>query len=246
MAKYNTDQERIVLLLKSMKKEYIENTIKRGQFCFNHPIVFSEWDDADAAQYDRWEAHSAYSATDGMIFPIAGENNDGMPIYESGRKFFDKAIVHEQFDSVKHTPICCFRLIEKREVEFTADGFKFSLGDTATRIKQEFGHDAFIIIQALPFLQRLGKRPETVFAGNVVYEDTLNQYDFSVDEKQKPIVEQLFRKDKKYEWQKEYRVALVPSKESRVFIELGSIEDITVSGEIEELCGVYTGVFRGV
>lgn len=227
-------ENQIVFLLKSMKREYLQNTIKRGIFCFNHPTVFSKWEDDDAAQFDRWEAHDAYEGTHIVYAPII-EEKDGMPVYGKGRKLADKAVIHMQSDAIKHTPICCFRFIDQSEYKMVGDTMYYSLGETACRIKREFGHDAYVIIQIIPFLERLKEKAGSFLAMDVAYQDLLNNYKFNVDKQYEEIVQQLFRKDKKYEWQREYRIALPPTKDSPTFVELGSIEDIAISGNIVDL-----------
>lgn len=227
-------ENRIVLLLKSMKNEYVNDTLTKGRFCFNHPVAFNVWESKDAAQYDPWDAHSAYDAIHLVYAPIIGEEN-GMPVYGQGHKFADKAFIHEQSGAAKHSPICCFRFIEENEVMWSQNGFEFSLGETADRIINEFGHDSYIIIQAKPFIERVQKQCPSSLLGAVAYHDKLNNYQFPVPEEIKERVEQLFRKDERYSWQKEYRIALPPTKNSPVFLELGSIEDIAISGKIADL-----------
>lgn len=224
---------KIIYLLKTMKQEYVEDTMKKGRFCFNHPAVFNKWEKVDSAQFDRWDAHSAYIADHLMYAPIIGENN-GQPIYGKPKMIAGKAILHEQSRAARYSPICCFRYVERHEVIIEDHGITYSLGETADRIKNEFGHDSFIMIQAVPFLERLRSNYQC-YCGDVVYKDTLNDYEFDVPEQIKEHVEQVFRKDKSFEWQKEYRVALLPTENSPVFIELGSIEDIAISGSISLL-----------
>lgn len=217
-----------------MKTKFVEDSLKKGKFCFNHPAAFNKWESKDAAQYDPWDAHSAHHATHLMYAPIVGEK-DGDPIYGKMQKFADSAIVRLQTSSVKHSPICCFRMIEEHEVTSEEEYLNISLGNTADRIIKEFGHDSYLLIQASPFMERLKQHNITVLAGPVVYKDTLNDYEFQVPEQFKDVVEQLFRKDERYEWQKEFRFVLPPSQTSPVFIELGSIEDIAISGKIMDL-----------
>ena len=228
------EDDQIVFLLKSMKKQYVEDTMTKGRFCFNHPAIFSQWEDANAAQYDRWEAHSAFEAMYLVAAPIIGEK-DGMPIYGQGKKIADKAIIHMQTDIVKHTPICCFRTVRKTEVDFLNDKIQYTLGQTAQKIKKEFGHDTFVLIQFGPFIERLKRIVNSFIAMEVVYCDLINNNPFKAEKKYREIAEQLFRKDIKYEWQKEYRIALQPSQKTPVFVELGSLEDIAVSGNLDDL-----------
>lgn len=222
------------LLFKSMKSEYVEDTLKKGRFCFNHPAVFNRWESPNAAQYDPWDAYSAYTVTHLVFAPIIGEEN-GMPIYGKGKRIADKAVVHTQTDDVKRSPVCCFRMIEEQEVTLLDNSVEFSLGKIADRIINEFEHDSYIMIWAKPFLERVQQKCPNLLCGAVVYKNTLNDYDFHVSDSIEETVEQLFRKNEQYSWQKEYRIVLPPTKDSPVFVELGSIEDIAVGGKIFDL-----------
>ena len=212
----------------------MEDTMTKGRFCFNHPTVFSKWEDTGAAQFDRWEAHDAYECIHLVVAPIIGEEK-GMPVYGPGKKWADKAIIHTQSDTAKHSPICCFRCVTRDEFEFKDNQMIYSLGQTAERIMQEFGHDAYVMIHLDSFLKRLEAKVGSYLAGNVAYHDLLNDFQFNVSEENEEIVEQLFRKDKRFEWQKEYRIALRPNNKSPVFVEVGSIEDIAACGDIIDL-----------
>lgn len=229
-----TDQ--IVFLLKATKSEYVEDTMKKRRFCFSQPTVFSKWENNEAAQYDRWDSHSAYEATHLVVAPIISEEN-GIPQYGPVQKLADRAIIHEQDSFIKQSFICCFRYIKLNEVEFCDKGVNLSLGTVADRIIKEFGYDSFVLIEFNEFIRRI-KEKGILFIGAVVYKDLLNDYEFPVPEQLKSIVEQFYRKDTKYEWQQEYRIVIPPLKgytDTKRFIEIGSIEDIAISGKIADI-----------
>ena len=229
-------KSKIPFLMKTMKAKYVEDTMKKGRFCFNHPSVFNKWESNDSAQFDRWDGFSSIIARDIMYFPIIDENENGI-IYDKGKKLSDKALFHMQSGLAKHTPICCFRIIEDEEVsiDYEAKTFSYSLGENADRIIKEFGHDSYIIIQTIPFLKRLINH-YGIYKGAVTYKDVIRIGEICTDEQHQELVEQLFRKDKRFEWQKEYRIALTPPTEKNpVFVEIGSIEDIAISGRIADL-----------
>lgn len=234
----NEDQQdqskEISFLLKSMKSEYLHDTMTKGKFCFNHPTVFSKWEDPSAAQYDPWDAHDAFAVRHIVAARIIGYK-EGKPVYAPGKEIAPNGISHMQSNTVKHTPICCFRYIEPKEFVIKENGIEYSLGENADRILHEFGHDAYIIIPIKPFLERLKQRIGNYMAMAVVYRDVLNDYQFNVEEQYEEFVEQLFRKDAKYAWQKEYRIILPPTLISPVLVELGSIEDIASCGNIADL-----------
>ena len=229
------EQKPIVFLLKATKNEYVKTTIERGRFCFCHPTVFSKWEDNQSAQYDRWEGHAAVEALDVVISPITGYREDGFPIYGKVSKLTEKATIHSQTGDAKHSPICCFRAVERSEITLSGSNLHYTLGETAQRIITEFGYDSYILIQAEPFMERMKKTKEFRIAGSVIYQDIMNQFPQSLPDEYESIAEQLLRKDKKYEWQKEYRIILKPTKEEQVFLELGSIEDIARSGKLVDL-----------
>ena len=207
--------------------------VKQGRFCFNHPVTFNKWEDKGSAQYDKWDSHSAYEVTHVVIAPLLRDDPDGIE-YGEPIKLTDRAILHEQSSVVKQTPICCFRMVTENEVVFHRKSMSYSLGDIADRIHQEFGHDSYVMIQAVPFLERM-KRHGVQISGGVIYSDLLNEQEIDVPRDQRDFVDQLFRKDKKYEWQKEYRLALSPSTNNPVFLEIGSIEDIAFWGKLSDL-----------
>lgn len=227
-------EKEIVFLLKTMRKEFLNDSMTKGRFCFNHPIVFSQWEDNNAAQYDRWEAHSSFEATNLVIAPQIGEN-DGKPVFGPGEKLDGKVVIHMQSDMVKYSPICCFRYVDRNEVIWQENSIIYSLGETAQRIINEFRHDAFVLVEASKFLERLKRKVGRLMAMDVAYCDTQNIHAIRVPEQYQWIVGQLFRKDKKYEWQKEFRIVLEPTETSPVFVEIGSIEDIAICGNVIDL-----------
>ena len=229
------EQESIIFLLKAMKGEYVEQTIKQGRFCFNHSTLFSKWEDPQSAQFDKWEGHSSMEATDLMAFPILEYREDGFPIYGNAIRLADKAIIHSQTGEAKDSPICCFRAVERDEITIQGGSVNCSLGETANRIIGEFGYDSYVLIKAKPFIKQVKERKEFYMSGRVVYQDTMNQFPQKLPDEYERIAEQLLRKDKKYEWQKEYRIILRPTKAPRVFLEIGSIEDIAISGKLSDL-----------
>lgn len=226
-------ENKILFFLKSMKCKYVDDILKYGRFCFNHPAIFNKWESKKDAQYDPWDAHSVYEATHLIFAPIIDEK-DGIPVYGEVHKLADKGIVRTQSAVANKSSICCFRMVEEHEVSFDENHIFYTLGETADKIINEFGHDSYILIQAAPFLERI-RQKYSCYCGAVVYRNTLNDYEFQVPEQEKDFVEQLFRKDVKYEWQKEYRIVLPPSDNNPVFIELGSIEDIAICGKISDL-----------
>lgn len=223
-----------VYLVKTLRKKHLEDTIKQGQFCFCHPQVFSGWEDKESAQFDRWEGHSAYEVCHIVYAPIVSEK-DGKIVYDHGDKLADQGIVRLQTDVAKETPICCFRMIMPAELDCVEGKYVYTLGETVDRIKQEFQHDAFVMIRLKPFLERLGKHVDWFYARNVICHDLLNDFQEELDERYKEINEQLFRKDERFAWQQEFRIILRPDKEEKKIVSVGSIEDIAYYGDIEEL-----------
>lgn len=229
-------EETILFLMKTMKNKHIEDTMKNGRFCFSHPSIFEKWEDKNSARHDRWDGYSSIIAENLVYAPILS-GDDEEEIYGEVKPLAEKAQLHLQSGAAQHTPICCFRMVEESEVEIDhkTKSISFSLGDIADRIKNEFGHDSYVLIHAPSFVERLHKR-HSFLRGKVIYKDTMKIGEISTDEKFGELAEQIFRKDKRFEWQKEYRIALIPPTEnSPIFVEIGSIEDIAISGKIADL-----------
>ena len=214
----------------------MDDTLKKGRFCFNHPTTFNKGEQLQEAQFDRWDGYSAYTTCYMVFAPIIGEKEDGFPLYGKPIQITKPAIIHEQSDRTRTTPICCFREVRENDfISVAEDVYEFSLGDTVDRIKNEFGHDAFIMVKYPEILFQFDRFTYN-YSRSVIYKDTLNDYDFGIRKKYEDILGQIFRKDSVYSWQKEFRITLFPTFCSRVFWEIGSIEDITLlSGDIEQL-----------
>lgn len=231
--------DKILFLLKTMQHEFLDDTINKGRFCFNQPAVFSKWEDESAAQADRWEAHDSYEATHLIVAPIIGEK-DGRPIYGKAKEFSNNAIIHTQSNEVKRSFICCFRAVTAKEVIVEQNRIYYSLDSIIDRIKNEFRHDAYVFIPIGAFLERFNATKPTCMYGSVTYADVLNDVELeaNVPERLRSVAEQLFRKDKRFEWQQEYRIALPPDPNvdgQKKFVEIGSIEDIASYGLLEDL-----------
>lgn len=226
-------KEPIMFLLKSMKSEYVEDTMKKGKFCFCHPSVFRDWEEIGAAQYDEWEGYAANKLRHMYIAPYT-EGETQPPPMDKWIKIADETIVHRESETAKHTPICCFRKIGTNDLLFDKDYHTayYPINKIAKRINKEFGHDAYILVPATPFLERVRKSVPFCYTGAVIYQDTMNDPPFSLEKEHQILAEQIFRKDERFAWQKEYRIALAPTSESPVFVEVGSIEDIAYSGTL--------------
>ena len=232
--------DKILFLLKTTKHMYLDDTLTKGRFCFNQPAVFSKWEDESAAQADQWEAHDAYEAIDFIAYPIIGEK-DGAPLYGEGVKNQNKVIIHMQDDEVARSFICCFRLVTAQEVTIEQDNVVYSLGPIADRIIKEFDHDTYIMVPVTEFLKRLTDKIRSDYMqGTVVYADLFNNTElhFNGPENLQYTAEQLFRKDTRFAWQQEFRIALPPDPNvvgPRKFVEIGSIKDIAYYGKISDL-----------
>lgn len=226
----------IIFLIKTMESKFLNDTLKKGRICFNHPTAFNKGENLQSAQLDRWDGYSAYTAIYTVFAPIIGKKENGFPIYGKPVEIKNPVTIHRQSDRSKNTPICCFREVRENDFETVSeDVYSFSLGDTVDRIRTEFGHDAFIMVKYPDILFQLNQFTYN-YSRSVIYQDTLNDYDFGERKKYENILGEIFRKDSKYSWQKEFRITLFPTFCSRVFWEIGSIENITLlSGDIELL-----------
>ena len=221
-------------LIKTMKKERLERTLKEGRFCFTTPSTFIGGDGLASAQQDRFEAHLSIKAYHLMVAPILYEDKDG-PHYGPAEKFASQAQMHVITDDAKHTPLCSFRYVDPTELIEKYGAYFFRLGNTVDRIKDEFKHNAFIFILAPQVFGHRLFQKAPCFSYKVHYGDINLKFNKFIEQVGYQTAS-LFQKDPLYQWQQEFRIILEPKeKEGKHFIEIGSIEDIAFGGELEQL-----------
>lgn len=231
---FNEEDQKIVFLVKTMNKKHLNDTLNRGTLCFNFPTVFNSSPDLAAAQQDEWDSHLSFDAMHIMYAPIISEDENGIH-YGTAKKLADKTRLHQISGTSKATPLCSFRKVEEADIVQKYDAAFFRLGNTVDRIKNEFGHDAFILIrQPYALIKRISK-VTLCFARSIHYGEIdadFQEFLATHELEQK----EMFQKSSEYAWQKEFRVIIKPRIASgSQIIEVGSIEDIAFGGDIEEL-----------
>ena len=236
MIKWQFDKKdaSIIFLIKTMKRKYVDDTMKKGKLCFNVPTRFNSSNDLNPAQFDKWDSYSASNVQEVMFWPILSETESGIT-YGEKKLLAKRATIREISDVSQYTPMCCFRRVLEEDFIDCENGSILKLGDIVDRIKTEFGHDSYILVlQPGDMLNRIGKI-STYFARRIHYGDKdpeyqefLDKYDFCQTE--------MFQKREEYAWQKEFRIIL-PKQDSTdpQMLYIGSIEDIAIAGNIEEL-----------
>lgn len=220
-------------LLKTMKSEYVEDTLNKGRLFFNFPAFYGNTE-LMSAQYDKYDSWETDDVTHIMFAPIVEENENGIK-YGPVQKLADHGQVHLILEGNRHRPICCFRTIKKEDFVEKNNVLYYSLGDTAARIMEEFGHDSFVFI-ANPIELHRRINEHTLFYGHEVFYGK-NNWEFQqfVDEVDLECCG-MFQKDAMYAWQKEYRIVLSRCEGDKGFpIDIGSITDIAFGGKLEDL-----------
>ena len=224
----------IVFLVKTLKKEYLQSTLE-GKLFFSCPDTFiSTNNNLASGQQDIYDSHLNFKAYHLVIAPIIKEDENGIQ-YGKGMKIADSVDMHRINETSRHSPMICFRKVDASDIKVVDECTIFALGNLVDRIKEEMRHDAFIIILApLAFHLRLNKK-ERFFARSIHYGEIDEQYQKFLDEHPSEQ-SKMFQKRKEYAWQKEYRISLSPREEtSPLTVDIGSIEDIAIGGNIEML-----------
>jgi hypothetical protein len=237
LIKWNIESD-IVFLIKTMKKKHLSDVLTKGEICFSYPETFANnITNLNAAQIDTWDSHHFFPAENIYCYPVIEDNENGIK-YGSGIKLADKATLREINEINKHTPFCCFRKVTIDEITERDGLLIFSLGDIVDRIKQEFGHDSFVLIlRPDVFLNRIGK-DHSCYGKSIIYGELCLEDKKEFEENEKAGFPQIkmYQKRDTYAWQKEYRVILTPTEDTeRHNIYIGSIEDIAIGGDIEHL-----------
>ena len=224
---------RIVFLMKSLKSDFLESTMN-GQFYFSYPDTFtSDNSDLGDGQHDRWDSHLSVQSP--KEFFKAPFGKDGRPDIDHRIVLSRNKPVHIISETSEHTPMCCFRKVEECDIEQYDSAIRFRLGNVVDRIHSEFkGHDSFIlIINWKEFLRRI-EAQTTYFAQSIHYGDVDKEYIRFYNETDMFQAE-MFQKDEKYCWEKEFRIILPVDSEKPKFINIGPICDIAISGKLESL-----------
>lgn len=227
-------EEDIVFLVKTLKKEYLQSTLE-GKLFFSCPDTFiSTGNNLASGQQDVYDSHLSFQAYHLVVAPIIAEDENGIR-YGKGKKIADSARIHQINATSRHSPMICFRKVDESDIKVVDDCTIFALGDLVDTINLEMGHDAFILIAyPLEFHKRLNEK-ERFFGRSIHYGDIDEQFQKFLDEHPSEQSE-MFQKRMEYAWQKEYRIALSPREDTSSFtVDIGSIEDIAMGGDIELL-----------
>lgn len=217
-----------------MQVLFFKQDLEEGQFCFNVPSVFNSGVDLAAAQQDIHDSHFPFELSHSWIAPIVYEDDKG-PYYGRPIEIEGKATAHLLSALSAQTPMCCFRLLKEQDLVYKYGVAFFRLGDIVDRIRSEFQHDAYIIVfDAGTLLERMSQHYQ-LCARDVHYG--------SIDEKYIEYIRKvghdqaaMFIKDEVFEWQQEFRVIIKPNEmQEKVFVQIGSIEDIAFGGDLEQL-----------
>lgn len=169
-----------------------------------------------------------------MVAPILFEDENG-PYYGPAEKFADRARMHTISSLSKSTPLCSFREMTNEEAVFKYGALFLRLGETVERIKNDFGHDAFILIRDANALMKRFYEKTPCCGRKVHYGEIDAEFQKYID-KVGYSQAAMFQKSLEYAWQQEFRIIIAPQEDKdRVFIEVGSIEDIAIGGDIEVL-----------
>ena len=132
--KFNEEDRNITFLIKTMKKKYLEKTLKQGEFCFNLPSVFNLETNLAVAQQDKWDSHLSYIAQKIYYAPIISEDENGVH-YGVAKKLADSARMYQISEASKHTPLCCFRKVDDDDLVEKYGAAFLRLGNIVDRIK---------------------------------------------------------------------------------------------------------------
>ena len=224
----------IIMLLKTLKKEYLDSTLD-GKLCFSCPSLFtSTINNLKPGQQDTWDSHLSFDAHHVVIAPIISKEDEPLQ-YGPAKKVADKTRMHTCNSIVQRSPMTCFRKVTMADLQEQKECDVFALGDLVDRISSEMGHDAYVLIAyPLEFLKQLNEK-ERFFGHSIHYGEIDEQFESFLEEY--PLQQgEMFQKSMNYAWQQEYRLVLTPRDNSnQVFVEMGSIRDIAIGGDLEDL-----------
>jgi len=231
---FDEEDANIIFLLKTLKKEHLDDTLHNGTFCFNCPTMFNASQGLLVGQQDRYDSYETTSAIQVTLWPIVSESG-GKVCYGSPQCIAKTAKVRMITETSRKTPMCCFRKVKEEDLIKLETSSILKLGNLVDRIMTEFGHDAYILVlRPRTLLERL-RQNTFYFARSIHYGEKDCRYQEFLDKYPCDQVE-MFQKDNTYAWQREFRIILPAGESSgKRFITLGSIEDIAIGGDVEQL-----------
>lgn len=227
-------EDDVIMLLKTLKKEYLESTLD-GRLCFSCPNLFTSMtNNLKPGQQDIWDSHLTFEAMHLVFAPIISKDDEPLK-YGPGVKIADKARLHACSNISQHSPMNCFRKITMEDIQQREECNVFALGNLVDRISSDMGHDAYVLIAyPLEFLTQLNAK-ERFFAHSIHYGEIDETFE-AFREKYPKQQTEMFQKSMDYAWQKEYRLVLTPrNNTNQVFVDMGSIRDIAIGGDLEQL-----------
>lgn len=231
---YSEENRELVFLIKTLNKKYLNDTLKQGTLCFNAPTVFQTSDNLTRGQKDKWDSYLSFTAKNIHYARIISQDETGVH-YDVPQKLADSAQMRLISNVSQHTPLCSFRKVEEADIIEKHGAYFFQLGNIVDKIKDEFGHDSFILVfYPYELIKRISLK-SSCYARSIHYGEIDKAFQDYLDSFEFPQKE-MFQKGIDYEWQKEFRIIIEPTQKSGpIIIKVGSIEDIAIGGNIEEL-----------
>ena len=228
----------VIFLLKFTKQNYIKDMMDEGRFRFSIPEIFQEGKGLRDGQKDVWDSYKSFQADRIYVAEVISDDAFGIKHGEPMLVSNHPTRMREISYISKSTPMSCFRVVDKEDIEEKNGAYHFKLEEKIVeRIKQDFGYDAYVLI-CYPeiFINRI-QAECTCFARRIHYGEIDKEYGDFLNRFENMSQAEMFQKSKEYQWQKEFRIIIQPKYggDGVYYTSLGSIKDIAIAGNIDQL-----------
>lgn len=203
--------------IKLGQSQYMEKYIMNGELRFSPAKVFTKMDEGKNKIADTHEGSLYYQISHLVAASIIGENSDGTPIYGEIFEIADSAFQRFTNETIQKIPFHCLYCYNYPPIN------AFVRLENYDNVVEEFPEydSAVIIYNVVEFLNRI-KSKFKIYCNYVTYTD-VTPTEIEIENQ----IHLLFYKRKKYEQQKEFRIALPQlRKDEAQNYNIGSIEDI--------------------
>lgn len=228
-------QQKLNFILKSIDEEYLSNYLNKGEIYFNPAEYFSiiENNEANMGKFDNDEGvwvEDVDLKEKSFFIGKAGSKEALVPL-----KNLTSVVARTSSKEISTTPIACFTQIKPEDFTFHSDGYYTLKSRVIEGLEEISGGRKFVLTYQDYFNTRIealeSKEHFGLCRGPIIYyekstKECEDKVPFGLHEKMV-----LFTKKKRYEAQKEYRIALLNrTTETGFAIHIGSIEDMSYVG----------------
>lgn len=215
------------VLLKFVRKEYVDTTIK-GELFFG---LAGDYIDLEMKQMQPGIGDKREGSHSRLIFPDKSRFFVSLPDEKPVELFFKQATHFKRNNVIRDVPICCFVFLSFKD-DFVNNGENYEIKEEVLEeLYEEFNeHEVLFISEPNDFLKEIQQHARNneynaTFSLINYYNPRYEDYPISEEEAMKYPIKTLFNKREIFRKQREFRIILNKHWESGKCLNLGDMSD---------------------